>query len=74
MSGLIGQFMKHDDMQVVGQFFEYSWLFVAVLVGGQIGNYFGIKIFRPEIVRRLTAVLVLYVGVRLILMAIKILG
>ena len=71
MSGLIGQFMKHDDIQVVGQFFEYSWLFVAVLVGGQIGNYFGIKIFRPEIVRRLTAVLVLYVGVRLILMAIE---
>ncbi|HIN13154.1 MAG TPA: hypothetical protein EYM72_02595 [Gammaproteobacteria bacterium] len=66
--------MKHDDIQVVGQFFEYAWLFAMVLVGGQIGNHFGIKIFRPEIVRRLTAVLVLYVGVRLILMAIKILG
>jgi len=66
--------MKHDDIQVVGQFFEYAWLFVVVLVGGQIGSYLGIKVFRPEIVRRLTAVLVLYVGVRLILMAIKILG
>ena len=74
ISGLIGQFMKHDDIQVVGQFFEYAWLFVVVLVGGQIGSHFGIKVFRPEIVRRLTAVLVIYVGVRLILMAIKILG
>mgnify|MGYP003708577083 FL=1 len=74
ISGLIGQFMKHDDIQVVGQFFEYSWLFVVVLVGGQIGSHLGIKVFRPEIVRRLTAVLVIYVGVRLILMAIKILG
>jgi len=72
MSGLIGQFMKHDDIQVVGQFFEYSWLFLVVLVGGQIGSYLGIKIFRPEIVRRLTAVLVLYVGVRLVLVAINI--
>ena len=71
MSGLIGQFMKHDDIQVVGQFFEYSWLFLVVLVGGQIGSYLGIKVFRPEIVRRLTAVLVLYVGVRLVLVAIN---
>ena len=71
MSGLIGQFMKHDDLQVVGQFYEYFWLFLIVLVGGQIGSYLGIKVFRPEIVRRLTAVLVLYVGVRLILVAIN---
>ena len=71
ISGLIGQFMKHDDIQVVGQFFEYSWLFIVVLIGGQIGSYLGIKVFRPEIVRRLTAVLVIYVGVRLVLMAIE---
>ena len=71
ISGLIGQFMKYDDIQQVDQFFEYAWLFAMVLVGGQIGNYFGIKIFRPEIVRRLTAVLVLYVGVKLVLVAIN---
>ena len=70
ISGLIGQFMKYDDLQQVDQFFEYSWLFIMVLIGGQIGSHFGIKVFRPEIVRRLTAVLVLYVGVRLILLAI----
>ena len=63
--------MKHDDIQIVGQFFEYSWLFIIVLFGGQIGSYLGIKVFRPEIVRRLTAVLVIYVGVRLTLMAIE---
>ena len=71
MSGLTGQFMKQDNMQVIDQFYEYSWLFLVVLVGGQIGSYLGIKVFRPEIVRRLTAVLVLYVGVRLILMVIN---
>ena len=74
ISGLIGQFMKQDDIQVVGQFVEYSWLFLVVLVGGQLGSHMGIKVFRPEIVRRLTAVLIIYVGVRLILMAIKITG
>ena len=66
--------MKQDDIQVVGQFVEYSWLFLVVLVGGQLGSHMGIKVFRPEIVRRLTALLVIYVGVRLILMAIKIPG
>jgi hypothetical protein len=71
MSGLIGQFMKNDALQQVDQFFEYSWLFIMVLVGGQIGSHFSIKVFRPEIVRRLTAVLVLYVGVRLVLVAIN---
>ena len=71
ISGLTGQFMKDNDIQIVGQFFEYSWLFLAVLVGGQIGSYLGIKVFRPEIVRRLTALLVIYVGIKLILMAIK---
>jgi len=70
-SGLIGQFMKNDNLQQVDQFFEYSWLFIMVLVGGQIGSHFSIKVFRPEIVRRLTAVLVLYVGVRLVLLAIN---
>ena len=71
ISGLIGQFMKYDDLKQVDQLFEYSWLFIMVLVGGQIGSHFSIKVFRPEIVRRLTAVLVLYVGLRLILVAIK---
>ena len=71
MSGLIGQFMKHDDIQAVDQFFEYSWLFLVVLVGGQIGSHLGIKVFQPEIIRRLTAVLVLYVGVKLVLVAIN---
>ena len=74
ISGLIGQFMKHNDSQVIGQLVEYSSLFLVVLVGGQIGSHFGIKVFRPEIVRRLTALLVIYVGIKLVLTAIKITG
>ena len=74
ISGLIGQLMKQDDMQVLGQFVEYSWLFLVVLVGGQFGSHMGIKVFQPEIVRRLTALLVIYVGARLLLMSIKIAG
>ena len=48
-------------------FNEYSLLVIAVILGGQIGNYFGVRIFSDAIVRRLTSVLVIYVGIRLII-------
>jgi uncharacterized membrane protein YfcA len=48
-------------------FNEYSLLVIAVILGGQIGNYFGVRIFSDAIVRRLTSLLVIYVGMRLII-------
>ena len=68
ISGLIGQSMKHSESQTWGELHPYTWLFFAVLIGGQIGSRLGVQVFRPEIVRRLTSVLVIYVGIKLIYM------
>ena len=67
VSGLIGQFMKEKNEQILINYLNYSWLFFAVLFGGLIGSHLGIKIFKPIIVRRLTAILIIFVGLRLIM-------
>jgi len=60
--------MKHSGSQMWGELHTYTWLFFAVLIGGQIGSRLGVQVFRPRIVRRLTSLLVIYVGIRLIYM------
>ena len=67
VSGLLGQFMKEKNEQILINYLNYSWLFFAVLFGGLIGSHLGIKIFKPIIVRRLTAILIIFVGLRLII-------
>ena len=67
IAGLLGQFYKNFNTEIDLDFNEYSFLMIAVILGGQIGNYFGVKIFSGSIVRRLTSVLVIYVGIRLII-------
>ena len=67
IAGLLGQFYKNLNTEIDFDFNEYSFLIIAVILGGQIGNYFGVKIFSGSIVRRLTSVLVIYVGIRLII-------
>ena len=67
IAGLLGQFYKNFNTEIDLDFNEYSFLMIAVILGGQIGNYFGVKIFSGLIVRRLTSVLVIYVGIRLII-------
>ena len=67
IAGLLGQFYKNFNTEISFDFNEYLFLIIAVLLGGQIGNYFGVKIFSDSIVRRLTSVLVIYVGIRLII-------
>jgi uncharacterized membrane protein YfcA len=67
IAGLAGQFMKDSNPQTLNSYFAYAWLFIAVFIGGLIGTNIGIKNFRPIIVRRLTAVLIIYVGLRLII-------
>ena len=69
VSGLIGQFMKHNNAEVFLDVMGHGWLFIAVLIGGQIGSRLSIKKFKPIIIRRLTALLVIYVGCRLLLLA-----
>lgn len=67
ISGLAGQVMKMDDMQILMNTAPYWALFPAVLAGGQIGSYMGAVRLNPEILRILTAVLILYVSGQLLL-------
>ena len=67
LAGILGQLYKNKGAMINFAFNEYSLLIIAVILGGQIGNYFGVRIFSDAIVRRLTSVLVIYVGIRLII-------
>tara|TARA_B100001142_G_scaffold96727_1_gene98619 strand:- start:3129 stop:3644 length:516 start_codon:yes stop_codon:yes gene_type:complete len=67
LAGILGQLYKNKGAMIDFAFNEYSLLIIAVILGGQIGNYFGVRIFSDAIVRRLTSVLVIYVGIRLII-------
>lgn len=66
IAGLVGQTMKHGTTSHLDRLSEYGWLFVAVLVGGQIGSRLSTQALSGRIVKRLTAVLVLYVAGRLL--------
>ena len=67
LAGLAGQLTKlsasggnaHDAL-------AYWPLLLAVIVGGQVGSRLGAEILPPVLLRRLTAALVLLVGVRLL--------
>lgn len=64
ISGLAGQ-MSHPDFHLNWKF--SGLLMFAVFVGGQIGSRLGAAWFSPTWVRRMTAVLILFVGVRILL-------
>ncbi|MBT5216296.1 MAG: sulfite exporter TauE/SafE family protein [Gammaproteobacteria bacterium] len=69
ISGLLGQFMKSSSHNLTLVFFEYGWLLLAVFVGGQIGSQLNIKVFQPILIRRFTALLVIYVSFRMLLLS-----
>ena len=62
ISGIIGQLTKNDVLVEVQ---NYWYLLVAVLIGGQIGNFLNLKIFSTRILALVTALLVLFVTVRI---------
>ena len=62
VSGIIGQLGKND---VLVEILNYWHLLVAVLIGGQIGNFLNLKIFPVRILALLTASLVLFVAFRM---------
>ncbi|WP_293881444.1 sulfite exporter TauE/SafE family protein [Sphingomonas sp.] len=68
IAGLGGQLSKITDggMAVLQPVVAYWPLAMAVLIGGQIGSRAGVTILPPIGVRRLTAVLILYVSIRLL--------
>ena len=61
VSGIIGQLTKND---VLTEMLNYWYLLVAVLIGGQIGNFLNLKIFPVHILALVTASLVLFVAIR----------
>lgn len=62
LSGIIGQLTKN---QVLEQLLNYWPLLLAVLIGGQIGNFINLKILPTRILALITSTLVLFVATRM---------
>ena len=60
--GVAGQLTK--DI-VINEFFNYWPLFVAVLIGGQIGSFLNIKFLSNRVLALLTSLLVIVVAIRM---------
>ena len=60
--GIIGQLTKHA---VLIEIQNYWYLLAAVLIGGQIGNFLNLKMFPTRILALVTALLVIFVAVRM---------
>ena len=62
LSGIFGQLTKST---ILSEIQNYWFLFLAVLIGGQIGNFLNLKIFPTWILALVTAALVLFVAIRM---------
>jgi len=62
ITGMIGQLTKSN---ILIEIQNYWYLLLAVLIGGQIGNYLNLKIFSTRILVLITAALVIFVAIRL---------
>ena len=64
ISGIIGQLSKNT---VLSEIQNYWYLLVAVLIGGQIGNFLNLKFFSTRALALVTAFLVLFVAFRILI-------
>ena len=62
VSGIIGQLTKNA---VFNEISNYWVLLLAVIIGGQLGNFLNLKLFSTKILALLTAVLVIFVAIRM---------
>ena len=62
LSGIIGQLTKNA---VFNEISNYWLLLLAVIIGGQLGNFLDLKVFSTKILALLTAVLVIFVSIRM---------
>jgi len=67
LAGLAGQIIKLENIYMLGDILQYWYLFPAVFIGGQLGSWLGSKKLKPRAISIMTAVLILYVSVRLII-------
>ena len=63
IAGIAGQLTNNININIQ----QIITLGLAVLIGGQIGNYLNIKLLSPRVIKLLTAILVGVVGIRFIL-------
>ncbi len=66
LAGLGGQFMKLGTSGAVAALTPYWPLAIAVLIGGQLGSFASLKLLSQKMVRRVTALLILYVAGQLL--------
>ena len=60
--GVAGQLTKEI---VINEFLNYWPLFLAVLIGGQIGNYLNIKFLSNKALALMTSLLIIFVAIRM---------
>ena len=60
--GIVGQLTK--DI-VLNEFLNYWPLFIAVLIGGQIGSFLNIKFLSNKVLAVMTSILVIFVAIRM---------
>ena len=60
--GIFGQLTKNS---VINEIPNYWYLLVAVLIGGQLGNFLNLKIFPTRILALVTGILVIFVALRM---------
>ena len=62
ISGIFGQLTKNSVLYEIP---NYWYLLLAVLIGGQLGNFLNLKIFPTRILALITSTLVLFVAFRM---------
>ena len=62
LSGIAGQLTKNT---VFNEISNYWVLLLAVIIGGQLGNFLNLKVFSTKILALLTAALVIFVAIRI---------
>ena len=62
ISGILGQLTKEN---IINELFNYYPLFLAVLIGGQIGNFLNLKFLSNRLLAILTSLLVIFVSIRI---------
>tara|TARA_Y100001970_G_C13990640_1_gene728030 strand:- start:182 stop:928 length:747 start_codon:yes stop_codon:yes gene_type:complete len=60
--GIIGQLTKNINLTEIQ---DYLFLLLAVLIGGQIGNFLNLKIFPTKVLALITSILVIFVAARI---------
>ena len=62
ISGVLGQLTKNE---ILNQVINYWPLLIAVLIGGQIGNFLNLKLFPTRMLALVTASLIIFVTIRM---------